>query len=111
VPDHGAAVVNKEGQPVVLEHHESGPEIVVGLALCTAVAALAKSVIDLVTVIVKARSAERRTPSVKITVTRRSLDQSGGALETEVQLELPISGRENVRLRKAIEKAIEGIRR
>ena len=40
----------------VFEEHESGPELLVYLALATAGVTLAKSIIDLVTAIIKARS-------------------------------------------------------
>src|SRR2546427_8354965 len=39
-----------------IEEHESGPELLVYLALATAGVTLAKSIIDLVTAIIKARS-------------------------------------------------------
>ncbi len=41
---------------IEFEEHESGPELLVYLALATAGLTLAKSVIDLITAIIKARS-------------------------------------------------------
>lgn len=44
------------GSELAFEEHESGPELLVYLAVATAGLTLAKSVIDLVTAIIKARS-------------------------------------------------------
>lgn len=48
--------VRPEDRVFALREHESGPEILVYLALTTAGVALAKSIVDLVTTIIKARS-------------------------------------------------------
>jgi len=103
VRDHGDVLVDRNGERVVLEHHESGPEIVVCLALCTALVTLVKSVLDLVTVIVKARSDERRIPSVKVTITRRSGADSAPSREVAVEVEAPMSKKGVSDLKKALE--------
>ena len=54
VQHEGDALIEKDGNKFVLEQHESGPEIIVFLALATASLTLAKSIIDLISVIIKA---------------------------------------------------------
>lgn len=62
---------------LVFEEHETGPEVLVYLAVATAGLTLAKSVIDLVTAIIKARSAgvdkgDRPSEPVELVVRRIS---------------------------------------
>ena len=54
--DEYFASITESDSVSTFEEHESGPELLVYLALGTAGATLAKSVIDLVTVIIKARA-------------------------------------------------------
>lgn len=56
IEDEGDALVRSAQGDCVLECHESGPEVVVCLAVASAGLALAKSVVDLVTTIIKARA-------------------------------------------------------
>jgi len=59
---HAYAVIDSQlakfplDSELVFEEHESGPEVLIYLAVVTAGIALAKSVIDLITAIIKARS-------------------------------------------------------
>jgi hypothetical protein len=60
---------------LVFEEHESGPEVLVFLAVASAGLTVAKSLLDLVTAVVKARSAGTRkgdngSPAVEIVVRR-----------------------------------------
>ena len=54
--DRNLAAISPDQVNFVFEEHESGPEILVYLAVTTAGITLAKSIIDLITAIVKARS-------------------------------------------------------
>jgi hypothetical protein len=54
--DKALAKISPEGLNLVLEEHESGPELLVFLAITTAGITLAKSLLDLITAIIKARS-------------------------------------------------------
>jgi hypothetical protein len=48
--------LREQGERFVLEEHETGPEIILYLAVATAGLSLAKSVVDLVRTVIKARS-------------------------------------------------------
>jgi len=54
--DRYLASLSQDQQIFVFEEHESGPEILVYLAVTTAGITIAKSVIDLITTIIKART-------------------------------------------------------
>jgi hypothetical protein len=54
--DRSLAKLSSSDGSFAVEEHESGPEILVYLALTTAGLSLAKSIIDLITAIIKARS-------------------------------------------------------
>jgi hypothetical protein len=72
---------------LVLEEHESGPELLVYLAVATASITLAKSVIDLITTIIKARAegikaGDTRTAPLELIV--RRVDSAGEFREAVV---------------------------
>jgi hypothetical protein len=85
IDEHLAGVPASDGR-FAFEEHESGPEILVFTALATAGVTLAKSVIDLVVAIIKARSEGRRKgdhPDAPLElIVRRSVS------ETKVEEEL-----------------------
>lgn len=54
--DEALAAVSREHEPFELVEHESGPEVIAYVALGTAAAGLATSVVNLVAAILKARS-------------------------------------------------------
>ena len=71
----------------VLEEHESGPEVLVYLAVTTAGIALAKSIVDLITTIIKARSegiqkGDHRRDALKLIIRRTR--RNGEFIEEEV---------------------------
>ena len=81
-------VRNRDNQEASFDfvEHESGPEILVYVAVATAGITLAKSVIDLVTAILKARSdgikkGDKPTDALELVV-RRSIDQ--GRVDEEI---------------------------
>jgi hypothetical protein len=72
---HLASVPSSRGSQLAFVEHESGPELLVYLALATAGITLAKSVIDLVVAIIKARtegvkSGDRPNDPVEVIVRR-----------------------------------------
>jgi hypothetical protein len=96
----GDVLINKDGDTFVLEQHESGPEILVFLALATASTTLAKSVIDLIITIIKSLSRENRKQPPRIKIVKRYITK--GEIEEEenlLEIDIPIS--------KNIEKQIE----
>ena len=73
-----------------LEEHESGPELLVYMAMATAGLTLAKSVIDLITAIIKARSegvkkGDRPSDPIELII-RRIDDHSGFQEETVLRI-------------------------
>ncbi len=86
--------------------HESGPELLVYLALGTAGVTLTKSVIDLVTTIIKARSEGIKCgdrPSAPIELIVRGFDKNGKLWEEKI---LKFNSKDEVD-RELIEKALQ----
>jgi hypothetical protein len=72
---------------VSFEEHESGPEMLVYLAVTTAGLAFAKSVVDLITAIIKARSESVKKgdrPSDPVEIIVRRVEQDGEFREEKV---------------------------
>jgi len=101
-----------------LEEHESGPELLVYLAVATAGITLAKSVIDLITAIIRARSEGIKkgdTPSDPLELIVRRIDNEREFRE-EVVLRV---GRNDAidekviakRLNEALQRLLQGLRR
>jgi hypothetical protein len=85
VIDAEAAKLRTREDGVIFEQHESGPEILVYLAVATAGLTVAKSVIDLVTTIIKARNdgvkmGDRHSQPVELIIRRMT---SKGKLREE----------------------------
>ena len=74
IKHEGDALIKKDGNTFILEQHESGPEIVIYLALATASATLIKSVIDLITAIIKGLSGEHRKQPPRIKISKRQIN-------------------------------------
>lgn len=96
------------------EEHESGPELLVWLALGTAGITLTKSVIDLVTAIIKARSEGIKTgdsPSAPIELIVRKVITGDKIIEEKV-LRFDYKDEVNAeKIEKALIKAVEKISR
>jgi hypothetical protein len=99
IEDEGDVLVRKDNYEFVLECHESGPEIIIYLGVTTAFLALAKTIVDLITALLKARQKEHKA-SLKYKITVMSYR---GVLE-EVELDLPLSDE----VRKQLEERIGG---
>lgn len=98
--DRHLASIPREEQRFDFLEHESGPEILVSLALATAGTGLAKSVIDLLVAIIQARRTgvdDGDSPSEPIELIARRYDDAG-ALREEVVLRIdhaqPVDRRE-----------------
>ena len=86
IDEHLTSQVSQRCEFTLVEH-ESGPELLVYAALATAGLTLAKSVIDLVTAIIKARSKgikEGDRPSDPVEVIVRRVDDGGKFVEESV---------------------------
>ena len=86
IPDEGDTVIHAGDGQYVLECHESGPEVVIYLGVATASLVLVKSVVDLLTVFLKARQHEQHNASSRIKLTRRRV--FGGKVEDEILMEI-----------------------
>lgn len=100
------------GPTFVFEEHESGPELLVYIALATTGVTLAKSIIDLVTAIMKARSegvSRGDGPSSPLELIARRTGQ-GQEFREEVVLRLdpgdPVSGK---LVGRCLNEALKGI--
>jgi hypothetical protein len=110
---HMASIPDAE-YPFSFEEHESGPEVLVFLAMTTAGLVLAKSVIELITAIIKARSDGIRQgdgPNAPIEPSVRRSSKDGEFTEEKV---LRVGSRDPLdktaiekELTKAFEKLIE----
>lgn len=85
--DKHLALLPPDQLDFMFEEHESGPEILVYLAIMTAGISFAKSVIDLITAIIKARTEGIRqgdNPRDKLKLIIRRTRKNGDVLEKEV---------------------------
>lgn len=102
------------GDGVSIQEHESGPELLVWLALGAAGMGLAKSIIDLITVIIKARSEGIKngdSPDAPLELIVRGYYKDGEYHEETV---LRIGHKEqitNEQVKSALEKPINNIQR
>jgi hypothetical protein len=79
--------ISPNTRDIAFEEHESGPEILVYLAVATAGLALAKSVVDLISVIIKARAKGIENgdhPSSPLELIIRRVQKNGEVLEEKV---------------------------
>jgi hypothetical protein len=106
VEHEGDALIKKDGNVFVLEQHESGPEILVFLALATASATLAKSVIDLITTIIKGLSAEHKKQPPRIKIIKRRLIKGQFEEEKIIEIEIPVSKNIEKKLEERIKQAL-----
>ena len=112
IPDEGDTVIHAQGGQYVLECHESGPEVVIYLLAATASLQLVKSVVDLLTTLLKARQHEHRNASSRIKLTRRRV--LDGQVEDEILAEIDfpladdVTKMLNAKIRKALGHNAEG---
>jgi len=106
VEHEGDSLIEKDESEFVLESHESGPEIIIYLALATASATLAKSVIDLITTIVKGLTNESRKRPPRIKISKRQILKGKIEEETLVEIDIPISKGIESQLKEKIKRAI-----
>jgi hypothetical protein len=106
VKHEGDALIEKDGNKFVLEQHESGPEIIVYFALATASATLAKSVIDLITTIIKGLSSEHRKQTPRIKISKRQIIKGKIEEENLIEIDIPIPKDITKQLEEKIKQAI-----
>ena len=99
VEHEGDALIENNGDKYILESHESGPEIIIYLALATASATLLKSIIDLINTILSGLSNEHRKQPPRIKISKRQIIKGNIEEENLLEIDIPIS--------KGMEKYIE----
>jgi hypothetical protein len=108
VGHEGDALIGKNENKFVLESHESGPEIIVYLAVIKASATLAKSVIDLATTIIKSlpdKKNRKQPPRIKIL--KRQIIKGKIEEENLIELDIPISEDIEKQLEKKIKQVLK----
>ena len=106
IKHEGDALIKKDGNTFILEQHESGPEIVIYLALATASATLIKSVIDLITAIIKGLSGEHKKQPPRIKISKRQIIKGKVEEETLLEIDIPISKDIQKQLEEKIKQAV-----
>ncbi len=91
VEHEGDAIIKKGKSEFVLESHESGFEIVALLDLIKKSADCLKSIIELITVSIKALSKEKRKQPARIKITKRQITQGVANEENIIEIDIPIS--------------------
>ena len=91
VKNEGAVLIEKNKVRFVLECHESGPEVILYLGIGTASIVLVKSIIDLITTLLKTRQNEYHSRSGRFKIIKHF--QTKGQVEEEeiVEIDLPLS--------------------
>ena len=105
VGHEGDAVIGAGNDKYILESHESGPEIIMYLALATASVTLLKSVIDLINTFVNGFSKEHRKQPPKIKITKRQFVKAKIVEENIMEIDIPVSKG----TQKEIEKNIKSL--
>jgi hypothetical protein len=104
--DEGEVVIGNEGDRFVLECHESGPEVVLYIGLATASLVFTKSVVDLITTLIKALQKEDRRRPGKVILTARQIKDGNHTEEQIMQIELPLDESVQKELNERIEELI-----
>ncbi len=102
--DEGDVIVGNSDSRIVLECHESGPEIIVYLGFATASVALATSVINLITTIIKTRQDNHKKHSGTIKLTKKIIRDGEPTEEHIMEVDLPLTERTQKELNNKIEK-------
>lgn len=107
IEHEGDILIGKDDEQFVLESHESGPEIVVYIGAVSVSLVLIKSIIDLVTTLLKARQDDFRGNSANFRILKRR--QIKGQIEEEevMEVKLPLSKNTIKKLNDNITNAVE----
>lgn len=89
--DEGDVLIENDDEKFVLECHESGPEIIVYLSIGVVSLTLVKSVVELITTILKTLQTEPKMASGRIKISKRCLIKGQVEIEDLLEIELPLS--------------------
>jgi hypothetical protein len=106
VRHEGDALIEVNENKFVLESHESGPEIIVYLALVTASATLTKAIIDLIITIIKGLSNEDRKQPPRIKISKKRIIKGEIQEENLIEINIPISKDMQKQLEEKIKQSI-----
>ncbi len=105
--DEGDVLIERNNEKFVLECHENGPEIILYLGVGVATLTLVKSIVELITTMLKILQNEPKTASGRIKITKRRLIK--GHVETEdlLEIELPLSDDGEIKINEKIERILK----
>lgn len=106
VEHEGDALIEKDGNRFVLESHESGPEIIFLFDLIKKSADCLKSIIELITVFVKACPQEKHKQLARIKISKRRIIKGKIEEENLIEIDIPISKDAQKQLEGKIKRAI-----
>ena len=107
IEDEGDLAIETDAGRIVLECHESGPEIVAFINLGTAIVSLAAAITSLAVAIISARRThtDSRSKSLHLRITRSTRGQIDG--NSSIEMELPVSGEVGDLIMQHVLSAIE----
>jgi hypothetical protein len=106
IKDEGALLIKKDDYELVLECHESGPEIIVYLGLAVVSLDLIKSVVELITIFVKTLQKEHRKTPARIKIVSRRIIKGSDKDEILMELDIPLSDDVTDTLNSEVRKAL-----
>lgn len=104
--DEGDVLIETGDGKFVLECHESGPEIVVIMTTATVGFLLIKSIIELVTTILKSKSKDIRRKTNKLIITKRTFTGPHYREDRIIEVDLPADKTSLVNLAAELRKAL-----
>lgn len=109
IKHEGDVLIEVNGDRFVLEQHESGPEIIIYLALATATATLVKAIIDLITTVIKILSSEDRKQPSRIKISKRIIIKGKVQEEKLIEIDIPMSKDMQKHLEEAIKQPLNNL--
>ncbi|MEW6052397.1 MAG: hypothetical protein AB1552_01225 [Nitrospirota bacterium] len=91
IENEGDVLIERNKTKIVLECHESGPEIIAYLTLAASSIILLKSIIDLLKSIIDALSTESKKQPARIKISKRQIIKGEVEEENLIELDIPIS--------------------
>ena len=104
--DEGDVLIENNNGKLVLECHESGPEIILYIGLGTASILLIKSVVELIVALLKALEKEKRESCGHLKISKRRIIKGKTNEELIMEISFPLSEMATKELNDKIEKTI-----
>lgn len=104
--DEGDVLVNTGEGNYILECHESGPEIIVKIALITASLTLANSIVNLIVTLIKSLSNEKIKSLGKIKISKKKILLGEIKEEKIIEIDIPLSEETSRKLESHISRCL-----